>query len=212
MLTLIYGFIFYYFSALIGISIGYHRYFTHGSFKTSKPFELIFLIFGLICGGRSALTWAAVHRYHHSTSDTEKDPHSPIFQGAIKVILSQWKLSYIPKKYILPLLKNNMLKFFHKYGIYMYALYALVIFLLGINIFIIFFISPLVFSWIGFGLLNYFAHKDGDVKNVPYMNILAPGEGWHKTHHEYPMKYKLHKWDIAGVIIERIFIKPKPSS
>ena len=212
MITLIYGYIFYYISALIGISIGYHRYFTHGSFKVNKLVEILFLIFGLICGGRSALTWCAVHRYHHSTSDTEHDPHSPVYQGSLKVIFSQWKLDYIPKRYIVPLMKNPRLRFFHKYGIYIYTAYGLSLLLLGFKTFIIFFVSPLVLSWIGFGLLNYFAHKDGKVKDVPFMNFLAPGEGWHKTHHDYPTRYKLNKLDIAGVIIERFFIKSKSSS
>jgi fatty-acid desaturase len=71
MIILLYGYIFYYVAALVGISIGYHRYFTHRSFKTSMYVETIMLFFGLICGGRSALTWAAVHRIHHSKSDTE---------------------------------------------------------------------------------------------------------------------------------------------
>ena len=212
MITLIYGYIFYYIAALIGISIGYHRYFTHNSFKSNKFAEIIFLIFGLICGGRSALTWCAVHRYHHSTSDTEHDPHSPVYQGSLKVIFSQWHLDYIPKKYIVPLMKNPRLRFFHNYGIYMYSAYGLSLLLVGINAFVVFFISPLVLSWIGFGLLNYFAHKDGEAKDVPFMNILAPGEGWHKSHHDYPTQYKLNKLDIAGVIIERFFIKPKSSS
>ena len=212
MITLIYGYIFYYIAALIGISIGYHRYFTHGSFKVNKLVEILFLIFGLICGGRSALTWCAVHRYHHSTSDTEHDPHSPVYQGSLKVIFSQWKLDYIPKRYIVPLMKNPRLRFFHKYGIYIYTAYGLSLLLLGFKTFIIFFVSPLVLSWIGFGLLNYFAHKDREPKDVPFMNILAPGEGWHKTHHDHPKHYKLNKLDIAGVIIERFFIKPKSSS
>jgi stearoyl-CoA desaturase (delta-9 desaturase) len=212
MITLLYGYIFYYVSALIGISIGYHRYFTHNSFKTNKFVETIFLLFGLICGGRSALTWCAVHRYHHSASDTENDPHSPMYQGSLKVIFSQWHLSYIPKKYIVPLIKNPRLRFFHAYGIYIYTFYGIFTLLLGLNVFIIFFLSPLILSWIGFGLLNYFAHKEGEARNVPFINILAPGEGWHKVHHDFPNRYKLNKLDIAGVIIERIFIKSKHSS
>jgi len=211
-MILVYGYLFYYISALIGISIGYHRYFTHNSFKTNKFFEIVFLIFGLICGGRSALTWCAVHRYHHSTSDTEKDPHSPLYQGSFKVIFSQWRLDYIPKKYIVSLMKNSRLRFFHRYGIYMYGAYGVLTLLFGLNAFVIFFLSPLILSWIGFGLLNYFAHKDGIAQDVPFMNILAPGEGWHKKHHDHPSHYKLNKLDIAGVIIERFFIKPKSSS
>jgi fatty-acid desaturase len=200
-MTLIFGYLFYYISALIGISIGYHRYFTHNSFKTNKFVEIVFLIFGLICGGRSALTWCAVHRYHHSTSDTDKDPHSPVYKGKLKVIFSQWSLDYIPKKYVVTLIKNSRLRFFHKYGIYLYSAFGLLILTLGFDAFIIFFISPLILSWIGFGLLNYFAHKDGKPKDVPWMNLLAPGEGWHKHHHDYPHSYKLNKWDPAGLII-----------
>ena len=204
-MTFIFGYLFYYFSALIGISIGYHRYFTHNSFKTNKYIETIFLFFGLICGGRSALTWCAVHRYHHSTSDTENDPHSPVYQGSLKVIFSQWKLDYIPKKYVAPLMKNPRLRFFHKYGIYMYAAYGITMLLLGLNAFVIFFLSPLILSWVGFGLLNYFAHKDGNAKDVPFMNVLAPGEGWHKVHHEHPASYSLHKYDPAGYLIKYLF-------
>lgn len=211
MIILFYGYIFYYVSSLIGISIGYHRYFTHNTFKTSKFFEIIFLLFGLICGGRSALTWCAVHRYHHSTSDTKDDPHSPLYQGSLKVIFSQWRLNYIPKKYIVPLMKNPRLRFFHKYGIYIYIFYGICTLLLGLKFFIIFFISPLILSWIGFGMLNYLAHKEGKVRDVPFMNIIAPGEGWHKIHHDYPNRYKLHNLDIAGVLIERIFVKSKRS-
>lgn len=205
--VLIFGYLFYYFSALIGITIGYHRYFTHNTFKTNKFFEFVFLIFGLICGGRSALTWCAVHKYHHNHSDTDKDPHSPIFQGSLKVIFSQWRLSYIPKKYILPLIKNPRLVFFHKYGLYLYILYGIILLLVSIKYFLIFFLIPLLLSWIGFGLLNYFAHKKGEPVDVPLMNFLAPGEGWHKFHHDHPHLYSLHQLDPAGYIINIIKIK-----
>jgi fatty-acid desaturase len=200
----VFGYLFYYISALIGISIGYHRYFTHNSFKTNKFFEIIFLFFGLVCGGRSALIWCAVHRYHHAHSDEKKDPHSPIHQGALKVIFSHWKVNYIPKKYIVSLMKNVRLRFFHKFGTYMYVLYGVITFLLGPNFFIIFFLSPLILSWLSFGLLNYFAHKSGSAADVPLMNILAPGEGWHKVHHDHPNRYSLSKWDPAGYVINII--------
>jgi fatty-acid desaturase len=207
-MVLIYGYIFYFVAATIGISIGYHRYFTHSSFKTNSFFEIVMLFFGLICGARSPLTWAAVHRYHHTHSDTEKDPHSPIYQGVAPVIFSQWNVTYIPKKFIKPLLKNKKLVFFHNYRIYIYILYLLTTLLGGLNTFLIFGVIPFILSWFSFGLLNYLAHKHGHPVDVPFMNILAPGEGWHKIHHDYPHKYKLHKYDIAGIIIE-LFSKEK---
>lgn len=211
-MSLLYGYFFYFFTSLVGISIGYHRYFTHRSFKTNPFIEILMLVLGLICGGRSALTWAAVHRMHHSKSDTEEDPHSPKFKGAWNVLTSKWRVEYIPKKYIKDLLKNPRVVFFHRYGKYIHFVYAGLILILGINYFIIFVLIPYILAWIGFGLLNYFAHKDGEPTNVPLLNIIAPGEGWHKNHHDKPMATSLHKYDIAGIIIERLFTKPKPSS
>lgn len=211
-LTLIYGYFFYYISALIGISMGYHRYFTHGSFKTNSLFECVMLIFGLICGGRSALTWAAVHRMHHANADTEEDPHSPIYVGIWRVITSRWYVNRIPKKYVVPLLKNPRVVFFHRYGKYIHMSYAAIVLMFGINAFVIFVIMPYVLAWVNFGLLNWIAHKDGVPADVPFMNLLAPGEGWHKYHHDHPRAYKLNKYDIAGWLIERIFIKSKFSN
>lgn len=211
-MTLIYGYIFYYFSALVGISVGYHRYFSHRSFKTHYLFEIIMLFFGLICGGRSAITWSAVHRMHHSSSDTEKDPHSPKYLGAKNIIFSRWKVNYIPRKYIADLIKNPRVVFFHKYGKYIHVFYALTILTIGIDYFIIFVLMPYVLSWISFGLLNYVSHKNGEPVDVPFMNILAPGEGWHKYHHHNPMKTKLNNYDPAGILIEKFFAISKSSS
>lgn len=209
-MTLIIGYIFYYIAALIGISIGYHRYFTHRSFKTTPLAEVCMLFLGQICGGRSALTWAAVHRMHHANSDTEHDPHSPIFVGWWKVLTSSWKVNYIPKKYIVDLIKNPRVKFFHTYGKYVHIVYALIMFMVGLFIPLV--LIPYILSWVGFGALNYFAHKNGKPANVPILNCIAPGEGWHQTHHIKPMATKLHKYDIAGIVIEKFFIKPKLSS
>lgn len=211
-MTLIYGYLFYYIAALIGISVGYHRYFTHRSFTTTPKLENLMLFLGLICGGRSALTWAAVHRMHHAKSDTIDDPHSPLYVGVWQVLTSRWRVEYIPKKYIRDLLKNPRVVFFHRYGKYLHLLYAFVMLIGGIDLFLIFVVIPFVLSWLGFGMLNYFAHKDGKPTNIPMLNFIAPGEGWHKNHHDKPMATSLHKYDIAGFIIERFFTSAKSSS
>ena len=211
-MTLLYGYLFYYIAALIGISIGYHRFFTHRSFNTSIAAEYIMLFFGVICGGRSALTWAAVHRMHHAKSDTEHDPHSPMYKGALNVLTSKWSVDYIPKKYIVDLIKNPRVVWFHKYGKYAHLLYAVTMLAGGVDLFIIFVVVPFILAWLGFGMLNYFAHKNGKPTDVPILNLLAPGEGWHKQHHLKPMATSLHKFDIAGVVIARFFAKTKSSS
>ena len=69
-----YGYMIYWAVAAIGITYGYHRYFAHGTWKSNALVETILLYLGLICGGRSALTWSGVHRMHHAYADTENDP------------------------------------------------------------------------------------------------------------------------------------------
>ena len=204
-MTFIYGYLFYYFSALIGHSIGYHRYFAHRAFATTPVLEIVMLFFGLICGGRSPLMWAAVHRMHHSKSDTSDDPHSPIYVGMWKVLTSRFKVNYVPRKYLIDLLKNKRIMFFHKYGKYLHLTYAIIFLFLGIEYFFIFVAIPFIMSWISFGFLNYFAHRNGKPEDVVWLNLFAPGEAWHKSHHNKPMSIRLHKYDIAGVLIERIF-------
>jgi stearoyl-CoA desaturase (delta-9 desaturase) len=67
---------FYYVSGL-GISVGFHRYFTHGSFKATRPFKIALAVAGTLAIEGPVLTWVADHRRHHKYSDREGDPHSP---------------------------------------------------------------------------------------------------------------------------------------
>ena len=67
---------FYYVSGL-GISIGLHRYFTHGSFKAVRGFKIALALAGSLAIEGPVITWVADHRRHHKYSDKEGDPHSP---------------------------------------------------------------------------------------------------------------------------------------
>ena len=68
--------VFYVISGM-GISMGFHRYFTHLSFKANKPLRVILAIAGSLAIEGPVLTWVADHRRHHKYSDKEGDPHSP---------------------------------------------------------------------------------------------------------------------------------------
>ncbi len=68
--------VFYFFTGL-GISIGFHRYFTHGSFKARPGLRVLLAIAGSMAIEGPVLTWVADHRRHHKYSDKEGDPHSP---------------------------------------------------------------------------------------------------------------------------------------
>jgi stearoyl-CoA desaturase (Delta-9 desaturase) len=72
---------FYYLSGL-GVSVGLHRYFTHGSFKAKRGFKVALAIAGSLSIEKPVITWVADHRRHHKYSDKDGDPHSPWRFGA----------------------------------------------------------------------------------------------------------------------------------
>ncbi len=61
----------------LGITVGYHRYFTHGSFKANRPVKIALALMGSYALEGSLDQWVADHRKHHKFSDEVGDPHSP---------------------------------------------------------------------------------------------------------------------------------------
>jgi stearoyl-CoA desaturase (Delta-9 desaturase) len=76
-----------------GITVGFHRHFTHRSFKTSRPVRAILAVLGSAAIEGPVISWVADHRKHHTFADQEGDPHSPHvdhgvgFRGAFKGLL-----------------------------------------------------------------------------------------------------------------------------
>jgi len=70
----------YIFTAL-GITVGFHRLFTHRSFETNGVVQFILAALGSMAVQGSVIKWVAIHRRHHQMSDTPDDPHSPIHSG-----------------------------------------------------------------------------------------------------------------------------------
>lgn len=68
--------VFYMISGL-GVTVGYHRLFTHGSFKANRPLRIALAIAGSLAIEGPVIRWVADHRRHHAFSDREGDPHSP---------------------------------------------------------------------------------------------------------------------------------------
>ena len=67
---------FYWLSGL-GVTVGFHRYFTHGSFKAKTGLRVALAVFGTMAIEGPVFNWVADHRRHHKYSDKEGDPHSP---------------------------------------------------------------------------------------------------------------------------------------
>ncbi|MEZ6186635.1 MAG: fatty acid desaturase [Planctomycetota bacterium] len=63
---------------MLGIEMGMHRLIAHRQFETVAPIRYLLAIAGGMAGEGSALLWSAIHREHHQTSDTPRDPHSPV--------------------------------------------------------------------------------------------------------------------------------------
>lgn len=76
----------------VGITVGYHRLFTHRGFETSKPIRYLFALLGCMAAEGAPIIWAAQHRQHHAFSDLPGDPHSPVvdrkpgFLGALRAL------------------------------------------------------------------------------------------------------------------------------
>lgn len=66
---------------LFAVAGGYHRYFSHRSFRTSRAFQFVLAVLGTTSGQKGPLSWATSHRLHHARSDRPGDPHSPVVDG-----------------------------------------------------------------------------------------------------------------------------------
>jgi stearoyl-CoA desaturase (delta-9 desaturase) len=61
----------------LGVTVGYHRYFTHRSFRAARGLRLALAVAGSMAFEGSLIAWVATHRRHHAFSDRPGDPHSP---------------------------------------------------------------------------------------------------------------------------------------
>ena len=77
----------------LGVTVGFHRHFTHRSFKTSRPVRATLAVLGSAAIEGPVISWVADHRKHHAFADQEGDPHSPHvgheggWRGALKGLL-----------------------------------------------------------------------------------------------------------------------------
>lgn len=221
---LIAGFFGYFLTGCLGITLTFHRYLSHKSFKLSKFLERVFTFLGAMGGTGSSIGWVSIHREHHKHSDKEEDPHSPKYQG--------WKIlfpSYIHngnKFTVRDLIIDPYHFFIHKYYFLILIIWASFLsFIFGIKGFIFLFCMPIVCQvWVSV-LSNYVNHskwfpggyKNFDIKddsvNNPFIALISWGEGWHNNHHHntrnYTFKKKWWELDITGYIIDLIRLDKK---
>ena len=71
-----------YFARVFALTAGFHRYFSHRAFKTSRSFQFLLAWVGTSSAQLGPMWWAANHRHHHQHSDKEEDIHSPVIKDA----------------------------------------------------------------------------------------------------------------------------------
>jgi len=86
-------FLSFYAATGIGITVGFHRLFTHRSFRALRPVKVLLAVFGSLALEGSVLQWCSTHRRHHAFADQYGDPHSPHLAqatGFLGVVLGLW--------------------------------------------------------------------------------------------------------------------------
>ena len=108
---------------ILGVTVGYHRLFTHRSFRTTQVVRGAFAVLGSMAVEGSVIDWVANHRKHHAFSDRDGDPHSPHvdhgggLRGAVRGLAHAhfgWLLSYgqraAPRRFARDLLADPLLR------------------------------------------------------------------------------------------------------
>lgn len=199
----------------MGITVGYHRHFTHGSFKAKTPLRVVLGIAGSMAIQGPVIQWVADHRRHHAYSDREGDPHSPWRYGTSLVAVARgfvwahmgWlferrKTNY--QRFIPDLLADRAIRMVSKlFGVWVLVSLALPALIGGL----------VTWSWAGAltgffwgGLvrmavshhvtwsINSICHMFGErpfrsrdkSRNFWPLAILSMGESWHNLHHADP--------------------------
>lgn len=191
-----------------GLSItgGYHRYFSHRTYKTHPIIESILLFFGAMAVQGSALRWSFDHRQHHAFVDTDKDPYSikkGFWYAHFLWILE--KPRTIDPKTVPDLINNPRVMFQNRYSALLMLLSNVIIFFVvgwSLNDYMgAFFLACWArlialhhFTW----FINSLAHTWGDkpfsqeqtaVDNY-FISFLTFGEGYHNYHHTFANDYR----------------------
>lgn len=219
------GFLSFLWTGIVGVNVALHRYFSHNAFKTTPFREKILLFSSILTSLGSPAMWCSVHRLHHVTSDTDKDPHNPQ-NGALKTWFGIWPNVTIPKRFIAPFVKTPLMRFVHdNYFAISFALVA-VLALIDIRLAAFLYSLPAVGCFHGAQAIGVLPHLTGkwqlgyrtyDVKDLSHNNwlaaILSLGEGWHNNHHANPGRWwqgeKWWEFDPPAFMIKHFFMIDK---
>lgn len=183
---------------MFAVTAGFHRYFSHRSYKTTRVFQFVLASVGTMALQNGPLWWASWHRRHHKHADTPSDPHSPqfggfwhahigwVFEGAEE---ENRDYSNIADLHVYPELRWLDA---HKWAPLL--VYAAVCFLIAGPAGIVWgFVVSTVALVHATMLINSLAHVWGSrryatqdtSRNNALLAVVTLGEGWHNNHHHY---------------------------
>lgn len=182
---------------MFGITAGYHRYFSHRSYRTGRFFQFVLAWMGCSAVQKGPLWWAAYHRHHHQHSDQEHDVHSPERKGFwwshVGWILCR-KYESTDYDAIKDFAKYPELRFLNNYHVLPGVILAIACYLwMGWQGLVWgFFVSTVLLYHVTF-MINSLCHMFGKIRykisdtsrNSLILALLTMGEGWHNNHHYY---------------------------
>jgi len=205
---------FYYISGL-GVSMGLHRYFTHGSFKAVRGLKIALAIAGSLAIEGPVIAWVADHRRHHKYSDEDGDPHSPwrfgtdwkalskglvfahvgwLFDGAVtskERFCPDWLADsdvLSVSRWFPGLVAVSLLAPALIGGLWSMSWQGAVTAFFWATLVRIAFLHHI--TWSINSICHTFGKKEFEVRdksrNVSWLAILSFGESWHNLHHAYP--------------------------
>ena len=182
---------------MFGITAGYHRYFSHRSYKTSRAFQFVLALLGTLSVQKGVLWWAANHRVHHKYSDQEGDVHSPVRDGfwwahVGWILADDWEETQYDR--IPDMAKYPELRWLNEHYLVPPVTLAVLLFLVGGLTWLVwgFFVSTTML-WHSTFTINSLSHVYGSrryettdtSRNNVWLALLTMGEGWHNNHHRY---------------------------
>jgi stearoyl-CoA desaturase (delta-9 desaturase) len=187
----------FYVARMLVVTAGYHRYFSHRSFKTSRAGQLVLAALAQTSLQRGVLWWAGSHRLHHRYSDTEDDLHSARRHGFWWSHMG-WMLArrynHVDYDQIKDISRFPELRFLDRHPHLPGVVLAAILFAVGGAHALVwgFFVST-VLLWHGTFTINSLSHIFGrrryattdDSRNNWALALITMGEGWHNNHHHY---------------------------
>lgn len=190
----------------ICVTAGYHRLYSHSTYRVNKGVEAVMLFFASMATQGSALKWSCDHRRHHAFVDTDRDPYS-INKGFwfAHILWLFQKTEPIDQKIVSDLYKNRLVMFQNKYyGALMVATNVICSLVMGyffndyLSAFVIgwglrlfvshhttWFINSLAHTWGS----QPFSHEHTAVNNY-VLALITFGEGYHNYHHTFAYDYR----------------------